>query len=651
MAQFSVDSTFSSEQEGVDKLWPSDPDSSVKPPVQFPEVLVTATRFPGPPGVSPSAVSTLEGSILRSIPGGTMADVLAGLPGVIVRSYGGRGGVQTVSLRGATTGQTLVLIDGIRETNPQTGITDLGLLPIAGVRRIDVVRGGQSALYGADAVGGIINILTEIPAETAGAVLHVSGGSASYQSLHAALWGTAGAVGARGMILRERGRGDFPFTYRSGSADTTLRRQGADFTSLAADARFTYSIGAWLRGSTRVAAVDADRGSPGPVTAPAQSSGARLSDRLFRLQQHLDAGVSPDWEGTVDIVLSGQEEEYHDPGVVINGSPLASQHRLHTFMITPGVRADLGSGTSIQGGIELARSAVRSTDLADGVRWQRSVFAGVRQTFQAGDGSVPALMLFPSLRYDGYSRQGGDLSPRLGATLLLLQEPDLRLRGSVARSFRVPTFNELYWNPGGNPSLLPERTVSADAGVTVSAPLGGRVTADVSVFTAASRNRIIWLPGTGGFWSPRNSGRVSVHGAEAEAAWTDPSSTVRLSVVSTWTDARKVSEDVPGDPGTGKALPFTPGQIVHWTAGVHAGDLDILITHSVTSFRYLTEANDGILPGYTVTDASLGYCLSGWTGRPFLRLAVTNIFDTAYEIFPLYPMPLREFTVTLGGEL
>jgi iron complex outermembrane receptor protein len=267
------------------------------------------------------------------------------------------------------------------------------------------------------------------------------------------------------------------------------------------------------------------------------------------------------------------------------------------------------------------------------------------------DGWQPEVILYPSLRYDNFSGLARDISPKLGVSMSVMSVPEVRVRASVGRSFRVPTFNELYWNPGGNPSLFPERSISVDVGCSASAVAHGRWTADISAFSLRTHNKITWMAGTGGLWSPRNSGRVSSRGVEAALAWTDLTGIVRLSLSSTWTDARKLSEDFPGDPGKGKKLPYTPARILHGEASFHYAGADLHVAHSIVSYTYITEANDRFLPGYAVTDAAIRYGYSEGEFRPFVRLAVTNLFDNAYETFPLYPMPLREVILTIGGEL
>jgi len=405
-----------------------------------------------------------------------------------------------------------------------------------------------------------------------------------------------------------------------------------------------------MSGSTTFSITDADRGTPGAVTAPEQNSGPRLADRMLRLHQSVGFGAREGWEGTIHFLFAGNHQTYLDPGLVLNGEPLRSRHDLQTLFLNPEVGCEFSSVFAVRGGVEIAENSLSSSNVSDVVRRQQSIYLGTRHTL-SGSGWPQEIIIYPSLRYDSFARMASDLSPKLGINIAALAVPEVKIRASVGKSFRVPTFNELYWTPGGNPELSPERTVTLDAGVAGSTDFAGTWMVDLSAFSIRTRNKITWMPGTGGIWSPRNSGEVSSRGIEASLVWTDPSAVVRLSLVSTWTDARKQSEDFAGDPGKGKRLPYIPPQVVHLTATLRFAGLEFYVAHSVLSYRYTSEANDRILPGYPVTDASIRYTFCAWNVRPFLRLAATNLFDTSYETFPLYPMPLREITLTIGGEL
>jgi outer membrane receptor protein involved in Fe transport len=353
----------------------------------------------------------------------------------------------------------------------------------------------------------------------------------------------------------------------------------------------------------------------------------------------------------VNAVLSVAREDYSDPKVLINGTSLQSSSANRSILISPYLQFALSPALSGTVGIEAGRASIRGDEVTDAVRFQRSGFLSTEHSFQLPT-SVPfELNIFPALRYDSFSDLDGALSPRIGINVGILQNPDLRIRSSYGKSYRVPTFNDLYWIAGGNPSLRPEKSVSFDAGAIGSLNWLGRWDVEMGYFAIDSRDRIVWTPTGGSFWSPKNISRVESRGVEAEARWSGFDGTVTLALNSTWTDVQKMSEDFPGDPTSGKQLIYSPQQTVSASATCVWGSARIFVQHSWTSFRYTTEINDHFLPSYAVTSASVQYMLTLQPVKISAKLEATNIFNTSYQNVALYPMPLREFRATLGVEL
>lgn len=126
----------------------------------LPEYVVSATRWQINAQNLASSATVLTSADLAAKNGSSLADALAGIPGLFLKSYGGPGSVSTTSLRGMGAEHTLVLIDGQRYNNVRDGQVDFGVFLLQNIDRIEVLRGGYSSIYGADALGGIINIIT-----------------------------------------------------------------------------------------------------------------------------------------------------------------------------------------------------------------------------------------------------------------------------------------------------------------------------------------------------------------------------------------------------------------------------------------------------------------------------------------------------------
>lgn len=617
---------------------------------QFGEVVVTATRQPLATLKSPSSVTIISRSTIQNSPEGSVGSMLTGVSGLFVRDYGGRNGIQSASLRGTYSEHTLVLVDGLRYNSFQNSQTDFGLLSSSNVDHIEVVKGGHSAVYGADAIGGVINIVTRKQPDSASVSAKASLGSSGFSAQEVRARGAGAGVGWDGMVRRERGDGRFEYRYDDGITSSTLRRQGADYDLLFVSTRFDYGFLSSLSTTAGIDFTDADRGSPGPVTSADAIGRARLGDRLIRTYFGLDWKASPVIDARISSSFIGTRQIYSDPLHLIQGIPLSSEHKNKTWLLNPEVRYSYAEKGSATAGVEISRASIASTDVNSATRWQRSAYLGVHQGIQL-DMLVDDVIFYPSIRYDHFSSVQGDVSPKIGINVGMLQSPVVRLRSSYGKNFRVPTFNELHWKVGGNPQLRSERSYSLDLGVVVTAEVSGPLTVDIGVFDIRTKDRIVWAPGAAGIWSPRNISSVESQGVEAEARWSGFGGVVNLDVNSTWNDVRKRSEDYPGDPTKDRFIPYIPGHTVHLSMTLTSEPATFLIRHSWMSYRYTTDINDRSLPGNSVTDATLRVTLPTTWITTEVKIEATNIFSSSYTIIPLYPMPFREFKCTIGVEL
>ena len=615
------------------------------------EVVVTGSRFPSLAASLPSSVTSLSSSEFRQRPGGLVADDLAGVPGLVLTTYGGLGSVQTAAIRGMSSEHTLVLIDGQRLNSYENSTADLGMLSTLGVGRIEVARGGTSALYGSDAIGGVINIIPERPSRELSAGVHASLGSNDYSSIEVLAGGGTGPVSGGVGLRRERGRGDFEYRFFDGASTTRLKRSDGDFSILSSNARIVADISSSVQASVLALFSDADRGSPGPVTDATSQAQSRLHDRLLRLQTGLKWIAGSGLSASLSSSWTSSTETYNDPLVLLGGTPLSSYYDNHAFSLTPEIRYDVAPDVAAAAGIELAHGSLASSDVSSVQRWQHSPFVSTQLRVAPGSPFLSEILIFPSIRYDGFSDVKGDISPKLGLNASILSDRRLRIRASYGKSVRIPTFNQLYWLAGGNPRLHPERSLSFDAGIVSETDLGGSLTLEATYFSIDTRERIAWIPQSGGYWSPKNIARVASSGLEAEVRWFGFDHILGLMVNSTWTTARKESEDFPGDPTAGKELIYVPRQVVNGTATVTLDSWTLFLEYTWTSFRYTTETNDRFLPSYGVTSAALRYSfpIGGTTG--FVKVEGTNLFNASYQVIALYPMPLRQLRFTVGGDL
>lgn len=429
-------------------------------PVVRETVVVTGTVAPEPLGNVGRALSVLTREDLAGLPLTSVADVLRLIAGVDVRERGPRGVQTDFSLRGAGFGQALVLVDGTRLNDAQSGHHN-GDIPVAldDIERIEVLYGAGASLHGADAVGGTINVITRRRAPRLSADLAVGQHALVETALGVGLdRGESGAHLLSGELLRSSG------FVPVRDHDVRL-------------ARYQAMLGTHF--SASLAHLDKAFGASG-FYGPAPSR-EWTEQTLGRVDRRFETARG--WLGRIDASYRTHGDRF----IYDERNPALSQnsHRTHAAAADLRGHRTLTASTGISLGAGGGGDWIRSTNLGEHTYSRASVFAELRQALGA------SVLAYPAVRVDAYNRFGTAVSPALSMTGR--GSPHLRWRAAVGRAFRIPTFTELFYtdpNHQASGILSPETGWSLDGGGDwVSGPWTGSVT----VFRRWEEDVIDWV--------------------------------------------------------------------------------------------------------------------------------------------------------------
>lgn len=615
----------------------------------LPEYVVSATRWHARISTLPSSVTILAADDLTGIRGGTIASALEGVPGVFLKAYGGPGSVATTSIRGMGAEHTLVLVDGQRFNNVRDGQVDFGIMPIQNIERIEVLRGGFSSVYGTDALGGIINIVTQRPGSSPrvrGEIVTGSYGMHGEQlSAELPLDGIALMLSAR----RESGKGDYAFRFQDGGSSELLRRANADYelNQLQLFADVPPFSGAAFRWSTSYNW--SDRGSPGAVLSRGSSNQARLRDAGLQSQVSFDWDIAPGVAFRFSSLFNAQQRLYRDPLLPGGPSDQESDFGDRSVVLTPNVRLAINTWTFVNVGGEYVYSSITSNQAESAERSQASLFVSSDHSFEFKRDLFYQLNLFPSFRMDRLTGMPTDFSPKIGVNAGIWRPLSVRVKSSVGRGFRAPSFNDLYWKGSGNPLLRPERSIGFDAGIALTVPAFGKLELEANYFDIRTSDRIVWTPDNNGLWSPKNLHKVRSAGVELITQWHMLDEKIQLGASYTNADSKKTGSVTSDDQTLNKQLPYLPHETAALSLTARLSPLTIELRHEYTGFRYATETNDAryLLQPYQRTDLNFSAVLASAPLAVTARLGVSNLFNADYQIFPNFPMPLRMFNLRL----
>ena len=506
-------------------------------------IVVSAAQVPTPLSESPATSTVVGRDEIHARQLETVSDALKTIPGFTVARNGGRGALTSVFPRGGESDYTLVLIDGLR-ANTFGGGFDFSLLPFGDVEQVEVVRGPQSALFGSDAIGGIVHLTTRRGgAPTASA--SIEGGNQS--TVH----GTAGGAATVGQWSFGGGVEHFATDGFTGTAPASGEQVSNDdwhSTNVSGTAGWTGSEVTAIRGTGRW--LDADRGNPGPYGSNPIGvfSGVDTVARGFDTEKQGGISARLPWghalAGRVEQRLNATVEDLDNKFQFKNFDGTIGHSILETHRETARAQTDFAAtpSTGISAGIEYLGERVRSTYVTGEQGQQVPVerrnigtFAEVRQDL-GPQASLTAGVRVENLHRDALEADPfaftprpafaddsvTSVNPRVSVVAAVWRDRAstvrLKVHGSAGTGIRPPDAFEIGFTD--NPSLKPERSRSVDAGVT--ALVTSRLNVDATFFYNRYEDLIVAVGGdfTGASrYRTDNIANAQAKGLELDLAW------------------------------------------------------------------------------------------------------------------------------------
>jgi vitamin B12 transporter len=539
----------------------------------------------------------------------------------------------SIGLRGANANHTLVALDGVQLNSAQNGTFDLTTFPLTMTDRIEVARSGNSALYGTSAVGGLVDIITP---SAGGLSADLRAGVGSFGRRFVEL-SHSNRVAPFGYVVAghfsEAGN-NFPY---SDTADTAHTMTNADVQSLSLFAKGETRTGPHLLsllgeyGTSR-------RGSPGSRSFPTDS--ARRDDARGIAQLRYLLEPSDRLLTDVRLYLHTFWQNYRDPS---GFAPANDTHLLTSIGVQASQTWHPAHWARLIGGAELDRQSLASTSLGEPERTTLAVWAQAHAAYQdAGlTPMVRAEQIVQELPSDSGSTKTTTqvLSPRV--TLTWAGAEWLVMFGGIGRSFRAPTFNDLFWPEDaftyGNLSLRPEWSTNLDLGV--SGEYQGILDWWLGWYWSSLTDLIQWQPDSAGRWRPVNVDTAAITGVELEADLDLDFAGADVGL--NWARATSHGERLYYRPGfTTRAELWSEQSLGQMTGRIKLG-----IEHfgnRLTDPAWPDTLPD-TMPAYTLLNAGIRLGPNLMTADPALELGVSNILDTRYQTVQDFPVPGRNW--------
>jgi vitamin B12 transporter len=571
-------------------------------------VVVTATKVETPQSELGATVSIITEDDVRTYHYNGIEDALRNVPGVEIQRSGSLGKTTSLKIRGAGSQQVTVLVDGMRVSSPTLGSTELSDLSLDGIDRIEIVRGPQSTLYGADAIGGVVNIITKKGQGPPQGSVWLQGGSYNTFKEQANVQGSYGG---------------FNFNLSGSRYDTRGQRNNDDSDLTSFNGRIGYDF-PWkgeLSLTGRYSKLNLDLpvfSTPPTVFDPNAQSQSETYFYSLTYKQPVTAW----WDASVRYSQWWNNAGFQNlppPGSFSTISQVDTR-RQETEVISS---FRIGSWNTLTAGYENRAEQGRNRGAFSQALETQSGF--VEDQVRLFD----RVFLTGGLRYDANDVFGSELTPRVSAAVVI-KETGTTLRAGWGKGFRAPTINDLFFPGFGNVDLQPEHSESYEVGFDEKL-WTNRLRFGSTFFHNQFSNliQIVFDPVTF-FAAPFNVGHAVTEGVETYVE-VEPLDWLLIWANHTYTRTEDLQTGLP-------LRRFAPNR---WNAGVTLTPIErlTLFVQAHVVSKQFESTTAGRNPGYYRLDVGGTYRLLGRVGkmdRLELTARIDNVTDHRHdEVFGL----------------
>ena len=616
---------------------------------------------------------SLKGEALQRLSSLSVADALRYFSGVQLKDYGGVGGLKTVNVRSMGSHHVGVFYDGVEVGNAQNGVVDLGQFSLDNVEEVSLYNGQKSAIFQpATEFGnaGSVYIRTRRPKFSEGEHRHLrlQTRAASSDMLRlSSLWEERISASLCSSLNAEvlSSSGKYKFRYRRKNADgsvaydTTAVRQNGDIWAVRLEGNLhgLFNGGGWaLKGYT----YHSQRGIPGAIVSNVWRRGERQGDHNSFVQlsgqKAISSSFSTRWLAKYayynthyvnrDSTTRHVDNRYRQQEVYLSSSNVVE--------LLPGWSASLSYDfrfNTLRADLPLFAYPHRFTNLMS-----------VATAYNHRRFSIQASLLGNSIKDHARTLASRKSTQTLTPALFMNVAPwsalPMTVRAYVKKSFRMPTFNDLFYTDMGNAALNPESAIQYNIGVnysTLSQPRSTRVSLSMDAYYNTVHDKIVAYPKGQQFrWTMLNLGRVHIKGMDVEAQVIQQLTPMwRLDVRAQYTyqDARDVTN--PTDTYYHHQIPYVPWHSGSLVVGVASDRWTLDYSFIYVGKRYNQQENiryNYMQPWYT-NDVHGSYTFKWGKKRCRLTAEVNNLLDQDYDVILNYPMPKRNYAVGLTVEM
>lgn len=618
----------------------------------------------------------LKGEELRRLNALNVADALRFFAGVQLKDYGGVGGIKTVNIRSMGTNHVGVFYDGIQLSNAQNGQVDLGMYSLDNIQTISLYNGQKSQIYQSAKdfnSAGSIYMWTRRPVWAEGQNMHLKA------TLKAGSFNLINPVLAIELKLSEKvsatfsgewvsSSGKYKFRYRRKAVmtdeimyDTTATRQNGDIRATRMEAALfgDFNCGKWM---LKAYNYTSERGVPGAIVNNVWRRGERIWDNNSFLQGSIEKDFTPRYHARMMAKYAYYLTKYVNKDTTV--MMIDNVYRQKEFYLSTTHLYNITDwwDASVAYDVQWNDMDADMYGFVYPTRWHHFISAATAFNFGALkiQGSVVLNHVNDNVRLAESPGNKTAWTPAAFVSYKPFRNAGLSLRAFAKRSFRMPTFNDLYYAEMGNSKLRPEYVTQYDVGLaykTAYRPMG--VFTQWSLTVDGYRNfvtdKIVAYPKGAQFrWTMLNLGRVHITGVDATMGITlQPAKEFFVTGKVQYTYQEAIDVTHPADTYYRDQIPYIPWHSGSAIVQMQWRDWSLNYSFIYTGERYNQQENiiyNHTQPWYT-SDISLARRIRVKKYTLNAQLEINNLLSQDYDVILNYPMPKRNWRLTLSVEL
>lgn len=600
---------------------------------QLPEVTIAERKTQQ---FQPSKkIIVIDSFVLNQYETTSIAELLSAQSAIHIKSYG-NGNIATSTIRGGSASQTAVLWNGLNIQNPMLGQTDLSLLPVFLFENVTVEQGGGSALQGTGAIGGSILLHNKSLFDKGfNTKLQMSIGSFDTKKIGVSTQLSYKKVNSTTRIYYTSSENNYSYRDSIDKVQPIKKLEHANYLSKGLLQEFAIrpfkshqiNLRVWYNSMFRNL----------PSYTESKSTQSQLDENLKlnadwqfqknKFQSVLRVGYFTDKLNYADSLA--QIESNNTVRTFITENDNTYRFKNHWFNV--GV-----IGTSYQ---------------SDAIAYQENKSLNKFAFFVA----YKTFLLKQKIQYSFALRKeftNLTVVPITGNTGVLYKlHKLLAVKVNAHKSFRQPTLNDLYWQPGGNPNLKPEEAYEVEGGVDFNFKKNNySLSFQGTYFNKHTTNWILWRPINSSIWSPQNIAEVYSRGTETktELVYQKKDVLFKSMLNTAYTLATNRKSNLENDNSIDRQLIYTPRYTGQLTAYLTYKKIGIMYSHSYTGYRFTTVDNTSWLNPYFIGNLKLSYSYLFHQTNFDAFFSVNNLFNSKYTVVSNRPMPLRNFELGLS---